>query len=61
MIIGGIIAVVIIFEDPLSGDIPSGDTLSDTECETGYVKVDKICEETCALGPCIDQNLFKVK
>ena len=49
VVIGGIIAAVIIF-----GDTPSGDT----ECETGYVKVENVCEETCALGPC--KELIKI-
>ena len=29
-----------------------GDKISDTQCNTGYVKVDGACEETCALTPC---------
>ena len=37
------------FGDPLSGD---------TECEKGYVKVDNVCKETCALFPC--KELIKI-
>ena len=40
--IGGVVAAVIIF----------GDTVSDKECESGYVNVENNCEETCALSPC---------
>ena len=49
VVVGGIIAVVVIFGDTQSGD---------TECETGYVKIDNVCEETCALTPC--QELIKI-
>ena len=41
-LIGGIVAGVVIY----------GDTVSDTECETGYVKVENVCAETCGLTPC---------
>ena len=45
-VIGGIVAAAI--------------TLSE-ECKTGYVKVDDVCEETCALNPCQEmiQNLLR--
>ena len=26
--------------------------VSDTECETGLVKVQNVCKETCAVRPC---------
>ena len=38
VVICGVVAVVIIF--------------SDTECETGLVKVQNVCKETCAVRPC---------
>ena len=38
VVICGVVAVVIIF--------------SDTECETGLVKVQNVCKETCGVRPC---------
>ena len=29
-----------------------GDKVADTQCKTGYVRLDGACEETCALDPC---------
>ena len=51
-IIGGIVAAAITL---------SGDKKFDSECKTGYVKVDDVCEETCALNPCQEmiQNLLR--
>ena len=36
-----------------------GDKVTDTQCKTGYVKVDGACEETCALTPC--QELIEIR
>ena len=36
-----------------------GDKISDTQCKTGYVKVDGTCEEACALDPC--QELIQIR
>ena len=36
-LIGGIVAAVLIY----------GDTVSDTECEIGYVKVENVCIDMC--------------
>ena len=49
-VIGGIVATVV--------TLP-GDKVSDTECKTGYVRVDDACEETCALTPC--QELIEIR
>ena len=49
-VIGGIIAAAITL---------SGDKKFDSECKTGYVKVDDVCEETCALTPC--QELIQIR
>ena len=48
-IVGGIVAAVIV----------TGDKVTDTECEMGYVKVENVCEETCALTPCKELINFK--
>ena len=46
--LGGIVAAVLIY----------GNTVSDSECDIGYVKIENVCEETCALDPC--KELVKI-
>ena len=48
-LIGGVVAAIIIYGDPVS----------DTECGTGYVNVENVCVETCALNPC--EELIQIR